>query len=372
MNTNYTGRSTVSQPTWDIHQSWEWNYFNGPCFDHSLPPIPPPDERWSFLDFQLNSPIGVAAGPLLNSKWIEFYAQLGYDILTYKTVRSQPWQAHPLPNIVFVAVEEIEPGQIPDVLLRGREPDDVTDTTITNSFGLPSQGPDEWRADIRQAKLCLGEGQILVVSVAGMVEKIRNSVELAEDFARCAVWAVDAGADMIEINLSCPNISAREVGLYETPDLAGLIARCVRQHIGATPLAAKLGYFPDREVMKNVVQALAPVVNALVAINSLRVRVLTEEGKQPALPGKGREFSGVCGAAIRKLGLEMVSALAALREEMDIDFKIVGCGGISKPNHVTEYLASGANALEVGTAAIWNPTLIRDIKATRRPCISTT
>ena len=40
--------------------------------------------------YPLNSPLGIAAGPLLNSKWVEGYARLGFDVLTYATVRSQP------------------------------------------------------------------------------------------------------------------------------------------------------------------------------------------------------------------------------------------------------------------------------------------
>ena len=50
----------------------------------------------------LNSSLGIAAGPLLNSKWVEAYARLGFDVLTYATVRSTFQAAHALPNIRHV------------------------------------------------------------------------------------------------------------------------------------------------------------------------------------------------------------------------------------------------------------------------------
>ena len=86
------------------------------------------------FDYPLNSPLGIAAGPLLNSKWIEAYSRLGYDILTYATVRSIERQAYALPNIKHVENRE-------QTAVTSR-PGNNGNTTIAVSTGMPSMEPD--------------------------------------------------------------------------------------------------------------------------------------------------------------------------------------------------------------------------------------
>src|SRR4249920_572800 len=76
-------------PTYDINKSYEWNYRYGPLFKGPYPPERKIQKQFKLLDFELNSPLGIAAGPLLNSKWIRVYSKLGFDILSYKTVRTR-------------------------------------------------------------------------------------------------------------------------------------------------------------------------------------------------------------------------------------------------------------------------------------------
>ena len=74
-----------------LDRSFAWNAAHPP----KLPPRPrklAPAPPVTLFDRRLVSPIGIAAGPLLGSKWIEAYGRLGYGILTYQTVRSS---AHP-------------------------------------------------------------------------------------------------------------------------------------------------------------------------------------------------------------------------------------------------------------------------------------
>jgi hypothetical protein len=61
--------------------------------------MPPAPAR--LFDRVVECPVGIAAGPLPNSKWIEAYARLGYGLLTYKTVRTVERAAFPAPNLVF-------------------------------------------------------------------------------------------------------------------------------------------------------------------------------------------------------------------------------------------------------------------------------
>jgi hypothetical protein len=48
------------------------------------------------------SPLGVPAGPLLTSKWTDLAARLGFDVVTYKTIRSSEFAGHPVPNVVYL------------------------------------------------------------------------------------------------------------------------------------------------------------------------------------------------------------------------------------------------------------------------------
>ena len=72
--------------TYDIHQTYQYNYDRGPVFATSPVPVPPGPMK-EFLGLEVRSRLGISAGLLLNSKWVLGYAQRGFDILTYKTVR---------------------------------------------------------------------------------------------------------------------------------------------------------------------------------------------------------------------------------------------------------------------------------------------
>ena len=88
---------------YDIHKSWAANLTDGP----GACPVPSaqiiPEEQWiEVLGYRVKSRLGVPAGPLLNSQWTTLAARLGFDIVTYKTIRSQLYLGHPLPNVIFV------------------------------------------------------------------------------------------------------------------------------------------------------------------------------------------------------------------------------------------------------------------------------
>src|SRR5262245_27286290 len=90
-------------PRYDPSRTYEWNYAHAP--DPVTIPEPPVPGRWDYCGLPLASPLGIAAGPLLNGRWILYYASLGFDVLTYKTVRSAARACYPLPNLQPVRVE---------------------------------------------------------------------------------------------------------------------------------------------------------------------------------------------------------------------------------------------------------------------------
>ena len=174
------------------------------------------------FDRQLNSGLGIAAGPLLNSKWVEGYARLGFDVLTYKTVRSMAAPAHALPNIRPVENHE-------HAAVATRRSQANGHPTLAVSMGMPSADPDVWRKDIRRAKEKIGAGQILIVSVAGTQAPGGDLEQLITDYARCAAWAAEAGADAVELHLAVPDPFAEQPQMiYENIPLAAQILYRVR------------------------------------------------------------------------------------------------------------------------------------------------
>lgn len=356
------------QAAYNWRKSYAWNYEHGPLLKISRETIErlkhaQPRKKTRLLGYRVNAPVGVAAGPLLNARWIQAYARLGFDVLTYKTVRSRARASHPLPNILFL--HETRPLGRKDLLspvkASPRPPARASALTITNSFGMPSKSPRVWTRDVAKAKKGLLKGQVLAVSVAASPRKGDTLEVIANDYAWCARRASKSGADIVEFNLSCPNVTGAEGGLYQDPKAAAAVAAAVREAAGKKPVVAKLGYYASARLRRAVVDALAPHVQGLAAINTLPLKIYDEKGR-PAMPGKGRLVSGVCGNAIRRAGLQTVRALHALREQEGYGYAIIGVGGVMAPAHALAYLDAGADCVQTATAAMWDPLLAVKIK----------
>src|SRR5262245_3560124 len=96
-------------PRYDICQTYDWNYEHAPEATHV--PVPDVGGEWTFCGLPVASPLGIAAGPLLNSRWLLYYASLGFDVLTYKTVRSGHRECYPLPNLQPVSYGQLRGGE---------------------------------------------------------------------------------------------------------------------------------------------------------------------------------------------------------------------------------------------------------------------
>ena len=88
----------------------------------------------------------------------------------------------------------------------------------------------------------------------------------------------------------------------------------------------KAAFFRDEEVLRRFVREVGPVVDGIVAINTLPAKILDEDGAQ-ALPGEGRLSSGVCGRSMRWAGLAMSGRLARLRESWGRSFRSLVLAG---------------------------------------------
>ncbi|HEY3065876.1 MAG TPA: hypothetical protein VGL09_08805 [Methylomirabilota bacterium] len=299
------------------------------------------------LGLRLNSAIGIAAGPLLNSKWVEGYARLGFDVLTYATVRSRHHPAFTLPNIRHVENKE-------QAAIAPRRPHLNGTPTIAVSMGMPSMEPDVWRKDVHRAKQRLGPGQVLIVSITGTPEPGGDPEALVADYSRCAVWAAEAGADIVEVHLASPDpFSEQAQMIYENLPLSAHILHRVRTTI-TCPVLAKFGVFRSPRALHDTATKLAAWTNGFVLMHGIPRRVVDEEGNA-AFEGAGRDRADVFGADTFPVASRQVAEMLAWRKAGAWDRAILAVGGITTVERAHALLRDGASVALVATAAIFDP-----------------
>jgi len=332
-------------PRYQPSQTYDWNYAQhpSPC---ELAPIAVPGE-WRFLGRELTAPLGIAAGPLLHGDWCRYYASLGFEVVTYKTVRSRSRACYPLPNLLPVACDQLSGGETElsvAASMRG---------TWAVAFGMPSQEPEIWRADIEATRRAMPPGAMLVVSVVGTVDEKARLDDLARDYASCAELAVAAGAEAIEANFSCPNVSTCDGQLYQHPLDAQLVAARLKDAIGKIPLVIKIGHLTDGDLAAELLDVLSPYADAVSTTNSVATCVREENGEL-AFGGQRR---GICGDGIRAASLRQVELLRERIERRSLKFELIGVGGVSSAHHVRAYLSAGATHVQLATAAMVEPQI---------------
>jgi dihydroorotate dehydrogenase len=361
------------QPFYDVYRSYEENYQEGPFGAFAEIPSTPftdtshdgVDTPYRFLGQSLRTPFGIPAGPLLNSAFTDAAFQMGFDLCVYKTVRSRAWECNPFPNVLAVHPKSangyLEPGG--DECEQGVLADTQYQRpiSISNSFGVPSRDPDVWQPDMQQAIAHAGAGQLLIGSFQGSRVAGMDTQAYIRDHVDTAALLMETGAKVIEMNTSCPNEGKHRL-LCDDPMLVGEICEAVKNEIGDIPFIVKLAYTSDNRALDRLIEATVGhgVVQALATINTISAKLVDAHGHQ-ALPGDGRERSGVCGNAIRPSGLNMVSRLSAVRSQRNLDFSIVGVGGVLDVNDFFEYRQAGADVVMSATGAMWNPDLARSI-----------
>ncbi|MCR9200581.1 MAG: tRNA-dihydrouridine synthase [Planctomycetaceae bacterium] len=343
----------MSEPRcYDINASWLTNLQQAPRGDRVPPPRARSGAPWFWCHLPVASPLGISAGPLLNGDWVCHYASLGFDILVYKTVRSSARRCYELPNLVHVDTDALSTAGT-----RVSASTSPTDSWAV-SFGMPSVSPDIWQADIQRTRARLPEGKRLIVSVVGTADPALTQPaaalqQLTDDFAATARMAAEAGADGIEANFSCPNVSTSDGQLFQNPAAAAQVAAAIRAAIGRTPLVLKIGHTTDHQHIRELIAAVAPSANGLAMTNSISAKVRGTDGR-PLFDGQSR---GICGDAIRTASIEQVRLFADIIQRTGIDLSIVGVGGISTSEHVTAYLQAGAQTVALATAAMLDPTV---------------
>lgn len=350
---------------YDIFKSYEENFKLGPYGLKKLkkPIFKKNKKNYTFLGIPVNLPFGIPAGPLLNSKFVKSAFDFGFSVVHYKTQRSVPFLCNAYPNILFVDVTgklTLKKAETP-LRIKKNVGKNSKGYSITNSFGNPSKGPKYWKSDMKKALKYAKKGQIMIASVVGTIQKSFTEKDYCNDFAKTALYAKQSGAKIIELNLSCPNVANEGVLCY-SPKAVLQICKITKKTIGNTKLLIKIGYFSNsqQKLLENIVKNVSPFIDGVAAVNTISAPIVDRNGQQ-ALPGPNRLKSGVCGAAIKWAGLDMVKRLVGIRKKLQKNFAIIGVGGVMTPKDYFEYRKAGADLVQSATGAMWNPYLAYEI-----------
>ena len=350
----------LHQPFYDPEKTYEENFQSGPfgAFSDGVVIENKGEPQYEFLGQKVFSPFGIAAGPLINGKFAQAALDKGFDIVVYKTVRTEKYPCHPWPNILAVKIPE-------NMVLGKKDTKLVADKdfkeplSITNSFGVPSWEPDFWQEDIKKIQKNLRPGQVLVGAFQRTKKEGKGAEEYIRDFVRAAGLMKETGVNAMEVNFSCPNEGTSELLCYDVKR-SGEVIRAIKEEIKDIPLVVKISYYNDSQNLEDFIKEVGPLVQGISAINTIFSEIVGKDGK-PALPG--RTHSGVCGHGIKSAGLEMIGRLKKLREEFGLKYSIIGVGGVMSAEDFLEYRQAGADAVMSATGAMWNPYLAKEIKS---------
>jgi dihydroorotate dehydrogenase (NAD+) catalytic subunit len=200
---------------------------------------------------------------------------------------------------------------------------------LINAMGLPNPGIDVYAEEIKFSKTVLRVP--LIVSVFGYS---------ADEYATVAKRAVDAGADAVELNVSCPHVKQTGAEIGQSPKFLSEVVEKVKAAINK-PLIVKLS--PNVADITVIARAAVEAgADALTAVNTLKAMAIDTETMRPILSNiKG----GLSGPAIKPIALRCVYDI---REQFDVP--IIGCGGVTDWRDAVEFFLAGASAVQIGTA----------------------
>jgi dihydroorotate dehydrogenase (NAD+) catalytic subunit len=174
----------------------------------------------------------------------------------------------------------------------------------------------------------------------------------AEEYAAVSKRAVDAGADAIELNVSCPHVKQTGAEIGQNPKLLIEVVQMVKTSV-SKPLIVKLSpNVTDITVLAHA--AIEAGANALTVANTLKAITINTETMLPILSNvKG----GLSGPAVKPVALRCVYDIHEAYDEIPI----IGCGGITDWHDAIEFFLAGASAVQIGTAVAFDTEVFQTI-----------
>lgn len=259
----------------------------------------------------LKNPVMTASGTFGSGmEYSEFVDLSRLGAVVTKGVANVPWPGNPTPRVA-----EIRSGMM-------------------NAIGLQNPGIDLFcKRDIPFLKQYDTK---IIVNVCG-----HTTEEYCETVERLAQEPVD----MLEINISCPNVKCGGISFGQDPKAVEAITAEIKRH-AAQPVIMKLS--PNVTDITEIARAAeAGGADALSMINTLTGMKIDIHRQTFAIANK---TGGVSGPAVHPIAVRMVYQTAQV-----VNIPIIGMGGVQNAEDAIEFLLAGATAVAVGTANFHNP-----------------
>lgn len=266
---------------------------------------------------EFKNPVTVASGTFGHG---EEFADL-VDInrlgaVTTKGVANIPWEGNPTPRIA-----EVYGGML-------------------NAIGLQNPGVDTFIE--RDLKFLKQKDTKIIVNVCG--RSIEDYIETVERLS-------DESVDMLEINISCPNVSHGGIAFGTNVDSVRDITSQIKAH-SKKPVIMKLS--PNVTDITEIAKAAEDAgADALSLINTITGMKIDINKRCFAIANK---TGGMSGPAIKPVALRMVYQVANA-----VKVPVIGMGGIAAADDAIEFLLAGATMVSVGTANFFNPNAGIDV-----------
>lgn len=267
---------------------------------------------------RLKNPVTVASGTFGYGREFEDLVELGrLGAIAVKGLTLRPRAGNPPPRVV------------------------ETPAGMLNAIGLENVGVDRYLAEklpyLRQFPTPI------IANISAF--EVDEYVEMAERI--CA----GRGADLIEVNVSCPNVRHGGMAFGADPAMLEEITQRVVKH-SSVPVIVKLSpNVTDVAAMARIVESAGAAGVSLV--NTFLAMVIDVETRRPVL---GNTTGGLSGPAIRPIAVRMVRQVFEA-----VKIPIIGMGGILSARDALEFLIAGATAVAVGTANFVNPRTALDV-----------
>jgi dihydroorotate dehydrogenase (NAD+) catalytic subunit len=266
-----------------------------------------------FLDFQLHTPLVLASGIIGASATLMVRAaKNGAGMVTAKSCGPVPRQGHPNPVAFDLGVG------------------------LINAIGLTNPGAEEEAKLLAKTRRQLQPlGVPLIASIfAGTVD----------EFGQVARIVAAGKPDMIEVNISCPNVGDEFGAPFAgTAESAAAVTEAVKKVVGC-PVAVKLA--PNVPSIARIAAAVVEAgADAITAINTMPGMVIDPVSGKPLLSNR---VGGISGPALKPIALRCVYEIARA-----VSVPIIGTGGVSTGQDAAEMLMVGASAVGVGSAVYY-------------------
>ncbi len=269
-----------------------------------------PDLTVDFCGVRFPNPIVLASGILgTSAALLARVARLGAGAVTSKSCSPQPRAGHPNPSVLDWGYGYI------------------------NAVGLANPGVDEQVRILKDAKAFLEPlGVPLIASIFA---------ETVAGFAHTAARVSEAAPDLIEVNISCPNLGhALGRPFSAEPESAAAVTRAVKAATGI-PVIVKLS--PNVTDIAAIARAAEEAgADAIAAVNTVAGMVIDVRAAQPILANRE---GGVSGPAIRPIAVRCVYECYRA-----VSIPILGVGGVMTGEDAAELIMAGATAVGVGSA----------------------